>query len=386
MPNKYSVIGAGFMGRVVVQDLLDEDPGARVALLDRDELQLNQVKEALGDARLEIQKLDVSETSAMVRVMRDFPVCITALPHGMSMVVIRAAIEAGASVVDLVGEAPGRRAELHGEAAAAGSLIIPGCGVAPGLSNCCVGQGCGMLETVENAHIYVGGIPKKKEPPLFYQTVYMLESVLDAYVREATVVLNGEVASVKPLTGLELLEFSPPIGTLEGFYTDGLGSLPLTLGDRIQDSMFEKTLRYPGHALRMQILKDCGLLSDQPVAVRDGKVAPRDLLATMLKKTLGLGPEGDILVMRVIVRGFAESEPVVHTYELVDHYDPVAKHTAMARTTGYPAAYAARLIAQRDLDEKGVVFPEQLFIGDRFESLISALAQKGIGISHSVRY
>jgi lysine 6-dehydrogenase len=148
--------------------------------------------------------------------------------------------------------------------------------------------------------------------------------------------------------------------------------------------MFEKTLRYPGHAARMQILRDCGLMSEQPIAVGDCSLAPRDLLATVLEAPLRLGPEGDILVMRVIVEGRADSKPVVHTYELIDYFDPSTHHTAMARTTGYPAAYAARLIAQGDLDKKGVVFPEQLFIGDRFEALTAALAKKGITISHSV--
>ena len=130
----------------------------------------------------------------------------------------------------------------------------------------------------------------------------------------------------------------------------------------------------------MQILKDCGLLEDRPVKLGSAEVAPRDLLTAMLDEQLRLAPEGDILVMRVLVRGSAESKALVHTFEMIDYFDAEKKRTAMARTTCYPAAYAARLIANHEITEKGVIFPERLFIGDRFDVLLDALAGRDIRI------
>jgi lysine 6-dehydrogenase len=261
-------------------------------------------------------------------------------------------------------------------------LIIPGCGVAPGVSNMCIGRGAELLDEARTGVIYVGGIPKKKAPPLFYQTVYLMESVLNAYGRDATIVVNKEEAKVPPLSGLETISFPEPIGNLEAFYTDGLASLAITMKDRFEEKLFEKTLRYPGHAERVQLLKACGLLGEKPIEVGKVSVSPREVLLKALEEDLRLGPEGDILAMRIIVEGTKNGKPKKHTFELIDYMDPETKYTAMARTTGYPATCAARMITSGELTEKGVLFPEQVFLGQRFEKLVAALAAKGVKVTH----
>jgi lysine 6-dehydrogenase len=152
---------------------------------------------------------------------------------------------------------------------------------------------------------------------------------------------------------------------------------------KVQKSLSEKTLRYPGYVEAIQTLKQCGLLGKKPVRVGDVEVTPRDLLLELLAEDLRLGPGGDILAMRVIVDGMKDGNPRRHTFELVDTYDPVKNHTAMARTTGFPATITARMIANEELREKGVFFPEQIFVGPRFESMLTALKEKGVLVTHN---
>jgi lysine 6-dehydrogenase len=301
------------------------------------------------------------------------------------LVLVEAAIAAGTSLVDLVGEAPVKRRALDGEARRAGCLVVPGCGVAPGISNFCVGRGIELLDETDKAAIYVGGIPKTPKPPLFYETVFLLESVLAAYRRRATIRRDGQDVEVEPLTGLEELVFPEPIGKLEAFYTDGLGSLPITVGERVQNDLYEKTLRYPGHVDGIRFLEQCGLLSPEPVEVAGHAVAPVKLLQKVLEDTLKLGPEGDILVMRVVVEGRFRGAPVAHELELIDYFDAAKGHTAMARTTGFTAACAARRIASGDIDGAGVRFPEEIFLGERFDAIVAELASKGVRIVHRER-
>ena len=71
---------------------------------------------------------------------------------------------------------------------------------------------------------------------------------------------------------------------------------------------------------------------------------------------LRLGPAGDILVMRVIVRGVKNGASHTHTFDLVDYFDPETGYTAMAQTTGLPAAHAARKIADGTIRETGSPF------------------------------
>lgn len=379
---RYAVFGAGLMGRVIAEDLVETESEAEVTLFDVSDERLQEVAASIDCTRLVTRKLDATDTVAGVQAMRGRDVAIGALPHGLSLALIEAAVEAGTDFVDLVGSGPERRAALHDRAREAGCLIIPGCGVAPGISNMCVGRGVELLDETESALIYVGGIPKRKRPPLFYETVYLLESVFNAYEREATIIEDGQESTVKPLTGLETITFAEPIGALEAFYTDGLASLTLTMRGKIQGTLFEKTLRHPGHVERIQTLKQCGLLSREPVRLADVEVVPRELLLELLGERLTLGPEGDMLAMRIIVEGKKDGFPRRHTFELIDHFDPERKHTAMARTTAFPAATAARMITGDELRQKGVFFPEQVFTGSRFGAMMDALAARGVRVTH----
>ena len=380
--NNYAVLGAGMMGKVAAKDLLDADERSKVTVIDGSEDQLEKAAALTGRDRVQFKKIDISDRQATVKALENHTAVISALPHSMSLASIILAIEARVNLIDLVCEAPEERAGLHEAARAAGVLVIPGCGVAPGISNICVGRGAELLDEVHNALIYVGGIPKEKTPPLNYQTVYLLESVFNLYLRPAEIVVGGKRVRVEALSDVEEMEFDEPIGRLEAFNSNGLGSLAMTMGDKVKSNLFEKTLRYPGHVEKIQLLKNCGLLETEAVRVGEVEVSPFEFLEEVLGPKLQLGPAGDLLVMRVIVDGLKESKYQQHVFELIDYFDPSTGYTAMARTTSFPAACAARMIADGKFTETGVWFPEQLFLGDRFGKLVSELSRRNITLSH----
>ena len=204
---KYAVFGSGMMGRVVAKDMIDTEPDAEVFLYDGNQNALEKAAKFLNSSRVSTQKLDAKDSSELARALKGKDVALGALPHGLSFGLVEASVGAGTSLVDLVGSGSWKRAPLHQRAKDAGCLIIPGCGVAPGVSNMCIGRGAELLDEARTGVIYVGGIPKKKAPPLFYQTVYLMESVLNAYGRDATIVVNKEEAKVPPLSGLETISF-----------------------------------------------------------------------------------------------------------------------------------------------------------------------------------
>ena len=379
---KYAVFGAGMMGRVAAEDLLDSETDASVVIFDHRADLLTDVATAVQSPRLTTEVLDVTAGRPVVEAMKAADVAVAALPHRLSLGVVESAIEAKTSLVDLVGSGPELRRALDASAQAAGCLVIPGCGVAPGISNFCVGEAMRRLDETHVVAIYVGGVPRRPKPPLLYETVYLLESVLSAYRRPATIVSGGKPIQVAPMTGLEVLTFAQPIGDLEAFYTDGLASLPVTVGDRVLNDMFEKTLRYPGHVAGIRLLEQCGLLSTTPVAVGDVSVAPVSVLQQALAGKLELGPEGDILAMRICVEGVAEGRRSTHEFEVIDFFDADKGHTAMARTTSFTAAIAARQIAAGELVGGGVRFPEEVFVGEAFGTMVGALAARGIRVEH----
>jgi saccharopine dehydrogenase-like NADP-dependent oxidoreductase len=169
----------------------------------------------------------------------------------------------------------------------------------------------------------------------------------------------------------------PGIGTLEAFNTDGLRSLAFTIKAK---NMKEKTLRYPGHIAKMALLRETGFFSQIPVDVNGVKIRPIDMTARLLFPLWKLKPgEVDITVMKVIVTGKKEGKRVRYTWDLFDKYDPITGIHSMARTTGYTATVAARMIADGLYKRKGVTVPE--FIGQDpacVKYMLEGLKERGI--------
>lgn len=384
MKKSFVVLGSGLMGKVAAESFISQEKEASVTLIDNDDERLKDVANAVKSDRLTVRNIDITDTDDLQNTIAGQDVILNALPLRLSLQGIEAAIRAKVPLVDLSGERPEKRVELDERVRTAGIIVIPGCGVAPGISNICVGEGAGLLDSVENAIIYVGGIPKKKGPPLDYKTVYSLESVLYYYSQSARIFRDGKEIEVAALSGIEEVEFDQPFGNLEAFYTDGLASLIITMKGKVSGNLEEKTLRYAGHAEKILFLKQCGLFDTSPVAIHGADVSPRDFLVHQLSPLLELDSAGDILVMRIVVNGSKEGKEQTHTFEVIDYFDPKTNNTAMARTTVFPAVIAARMIANGDITDRGVRFPEQVITGEKFKTFAAGLEKQGIALKHSV--
>ena len=282
--------------------------------------------------------------------------------------------------MDLVGSKFSEKIELHQEAKEAGVLIVPGCGVAPGITNFLAAQGIEMLDEAEEAVMICGGIPRHPVPPLWYQVVFRLESVLGLYTKPAIAVENGKIVELPPLSGLEKLTFPNPVGHCEAVITDA-HSTAYTLKDKVKN-LYEKTVRYPGHWDKMNVLGELGFLDDKPIIVEEVTTTPRALAEKILAPKMIGATNEDITVLRVEVSGFKEGEAIKHTWEMVDLYDHERQITSMAKTTAIPAALTAKWIASKKITETGVNPIEELIVGDRFQPFVEELNSLGVQINY----
>ena len=381
----FLVLGAGKMGAALAKDLIESDQENTVTLADRSSAQLERAAASLSSERLTLLQLDITEEYRSEAAFRGTDLVLAALPHSQSLPALATAVRSGVHFVDLVGEGSDARLAYHEAARAQGICLLSGMGVAPGISNVCVARAVHSLDETDAARIYVGGVPLHPQPPLNYRVVFAIESVLDAYERPASVKLDGRVQDVPALSGVEAIAFSSPFDRMECFYTDGLNSLLHTMGERIERELFEKTVRYPGHAQAIESLKACGLFSREPLEVRGGEVVPRQVLETLLEEKLSLGDERDVTLLRVVVEGRKEGKAQSHVFEMVDYYDPETSLTSMARTTCFPTSIAAQLIAAGRIDLRGCLFPEDVFSGEPYEILMAYLADRGVVVSHNVK-
>jgi saccharopine dehydrogenase-like NADP-dependent oxidoreductase len=193
---------------------------------------------------------------------------------------------------------------------------------------------------------------------------------------------GGEIITLPALSELEYIHF-PGLGTLEAFNTDGLRTLLKTLP--ILD-MTEKTLRYPGHARLMEIFRDSGFFSPEPIQIDGQSVTPLSLTSRLLFKEWHLEPgKKDLTVMKVILTGTKNQEKTAVQFDLIDHYDPDQGVTSMSRTTGYTCSIIARQMLEGMIPEIGICPPE--LIGrhaDCYQDLLQNLSARGIHLKQSI--
>src|SRR5207244_3412258 len=109
--------------------------------------------------------------------------------------------------------------------------------------------------------------------PYQYKAPFAPLDVVEEYTRPARMVENGQQVTRPALSETELIDFEP-VGTLEAFNTDGLRSLLTTID---APNMKEKTLRWPGHAELMRVLRETGYFDKREITLRDGqRVRPLD--------------------------------------------------------------------------------------------------------------
>lgn len=360
-------MGCGNIGSVVARDFSEYMSSVEVVLADkireRAEAAASSIKGGIPAV------VDVTNFRELVGVLKDFDLVVGALPGDYGFQVLKAAVDAGVNIVD-VSFMPENPIELKLAAEKAGVTIVPDCGVAPGLSNLLLGHAVSKLDKIQKAHIMVGGLPELEVPPLGYSITWSAEGLIDEYVRSPRIVEGGSVIEVPPLSGLEEVEFIG-LGTLEAFYTDGLRTLLSTIPK--VESMWEKTLRYPGHVKKIKLLMDLGFFDEELVTIGDTKVSPRFMTAKLLERSLKLELD-DILIMTIDVAGESQGDDLNLRYSLLEKFDKFRNVTAMARTTAYTASIVGQKLLKGVIEEKGVVPPEKLGMSEKvFEEIISEL-------------
>jgi len=370
------VLGTGMIGTNVVKELASCSVIQKVLAVDAMEASVTKCLDIAQNGKVDGRVADLHSEEAIYEVLKEADVAIACLPHSLSLPAVKAAISAKCHLVDLVGSQFDRKLELARDAKEANVLIVPGCGVAPGITNFLAAQGIEMLDVADEAVMICGGIPKDPLPPLWYQVVFRLESVMGLYTRSALAVENGELVRLEPLSGLETLSFPEPVGECEAVITDA-HSTAYTLKEKV-NNLYEKTVRYPDHWSKMKTLAELGFLDEKTIVVEGMEMSPRKVTEAILAPQLKGKSNEDITVVRVTVKGWKNGKPVQYEWEMVDFYDHNRQITSMAKTTSIPAMLMAKWIAEGKVEERGIVPPESIIVGDRFQPFIEELTEYGI--------
>ncbi|PKP34852.1 MAG: saccharopine dehydrogenase [Bacteroidetes bacterium HGW-Bacteroidetes-17] len=371
------VLGAGLVGAPMAIDLA-KDPQFKVTVADISET--NLFKLALVENIKTIQT-DLSDKARLKKLLTSFDMVLSAVPGFMGYETLKTIIEAGKNVIDIA-FFPEDLFTLDELAIEKGVIVISDIGVAPGMSNVLIGHVDQLMDSTNKAITYVGGLPVIREWPYEYKAGFSPIDVIEEYTRPARYIENGKEVIKPALSDPEFINFKG-VGTLEAFNSDGLRSLANTID---APYMIEKTLRYPGHIEKMAMLRDTGFFNKEEIEVNGVLISPLDLTTKLLfpKWELKEGEE-DLTIMQVIIEGIKDGKKLRYTYDLLDYYDPETRTHSMARTTGYTATMAVRMIASGLYTKKGVSAPE--FIGQHKECvnfLLEGLAERGVNYKETI--
>ena len=381
------VLGSGLMGPAAAFNALSDPDVSGVTLCDIDEHQLaaaqSKLKALEGGHRLSTVALDLSDQRAAIRLMAEYDAIVGALPWGAVVTGIRAAVAAGTPLVDLARPLEAELPDLRREVQVGGDLVILGCGVEPGLTEIWARHLAEELDQVEQLHIKCGGIPEHPAPPLGYKIVFG-GRYLPLREEDAHVVENGELKLVPRYSGVERV-FFPEVGECEAWHE---GFMPWLMDLEVLKGLklgTQKTVRWPGYAAKATVLKELGLLSEEPLDVDGVRIVPKRVVDAVLYPRVKLEEgERDITLFRVEAVG--ESEGVRHRLEveMVDRYDDTLGFTSMARTTAFTAAIVARMIARGEIKAKGLWTPEQVITGPLCDELLAELAAVNVRFAQTI--
>jgi lysine 6-dehydrogenase len=337
-----------------------------------------QVAETVGSAKVHPVHLDVAfGIEGVVQQMRGHAAAISCVNYWHNEMLANAAIQAGTNFCDLGGNNAVVDAELalDAQARAAGVNVIPDCGLAPGMVAVLVAHGAQRYAQLDEIHIRVGGLPQKPKPPLDYQMVFSVEGLINEYIERARVIRDGKIVEVESMTELESLEFPAPFGTMEAFQTSGgTSTLPETFFGKVKELDY-KTIRYRGHCDKFRTMIDLGLCSSEPMIVDGQPVVPRRVFGDLLVKNLP-HDEPDYVLVRVEFKG----EGKTLRYDIIDAHDPATGLSSMMRTTAFPAAIVALMMARGDISQKGALPQERCVPPELF---LSELAKRNIEVKQT---
>ena len=371
------VLGSGLVGAPMALDLA-RDARFEVTVAD---ISGDSLAKCAADRSIRTIQADLSDAARVQELVAGQDLALNAVPGFLGYQTLKAVITAGKDVVDIAffAEDPFLLDEL---AKRQGVTAIVDCGVAPGMSNLLVGHVRHLLDKTHSALIYVGGLPELRVWPYEYKAVFSPLDVIEEYIRPARYVENGKLVVRPALSDPEYLNL-PGVSSLVAFNSDGLRTLVRTLDI---PNMKEKTLRYPGHIEKIAVLRETGFFGQEPVEIHGMRVRPIDLTARLLFPIWKLQPgETDITVMQVVVEGEKDGRRVRHAYDLFDRFDAASGVHSIARTTGYTATAAVRLLAGGLYGRKGIIPPE--YVGEEpacVEFMLKELADRGVVYKHKI--
>jgi lysine 6-dehydrogenase len=369
---KALIVGAGRIGRAAGYDLRKH--GVQVTYYDKD---CSKTAADVLDSD-EFGPGNVNSAEEEIRRVK-YDVVLGCAGYDSNLELTQACIDVGSHFCDLGGnnDVVRKQLKLNDAAEKVGVVVIPDCGLAPGLACMLAAFGIESVGgTADRVDIYVGGLPQNPEPPLNYALSWSVTGLINEYREPSLIIKNGRIQLVESMSGSVPFYYDNDKTEYEAFYTSGgLSTLAETYLGKVNNLSY-KTIRYNNHIKFFKIANEFGLFDD-PVRWYFENALER------LPKISKDNPDKVLVSIDVL------KDNIYFNARFVDKFDIVTNMSAMARTTGFSIAAIAHMLGSgivkehinNKYDKSGGVIPGELSLP--LLKYIDEIQNRGIGITIS---
>ena len=349
---RIAVLGAGKIGAAIVE-LLASSGDYAVTVADKDQALLD----ALGRDDMAREAFDLSDAGRLRAFLSGAEAVVSALPYYLNTTVAESARAAGVHYFDLTEDVSTTR-RARAIAAEATAAFVPQCGLAPGFVSIVAMDLATRFDRLEAVRMRVGALPKYPTNALSYNLTWSTDGLINEYCNPCEAIHEGRRMEVLPLEGIE--HFSLDGIAYEAFNTSGgLGTLAETLDGRVSELNY-KTVRYPGHCERMQLLV-------HELKLGERRALFKDVLETAIPMTLQ-----DVVLIFVTVTGWRGGRLMQESYAAKIYAQAIGGRiwSAIQVTTAAGVCAMVDLVRDGRIPPRGFIRQEDvalpLFLGNRF--------------------
>ena len=400
---KIIVVGVGAQGSTIAKRM-DEHPGvSEIICADYDSKAAEALSDTLGKARA--LQLDASDVKKVIAAAEGCDLIVNGLPLEFNLIVMEAALAVNASYFDMAGpmESIGfvesyqlMFSVWHQKFKEKGLTALIGCGSSPGLANVIARESVDKMDTCDTIGIYVyEGLWTERFTPFWWSPdVALVDMGYKTFRFE-----NGAHVTDEPFS-------RPVMMNLRGIeqkvrMVDHEHDEPVTMGlmaDKVLKGVKNVDFKYGGSGVELsELLYNMGLLSPEPVTVKDSTIAPIDLVLKLcppapkypeeIKAIIDDGVIKEDGAFLVRVEGQKDGAPMqidnyVNAPGLVESFEKAGlSHEAFL--TGQCAAVFVKIMVDDVFTENGVFVPEQLH-ADARRHYFEELAKLGVTVDQTI--
>lgn len=280
--------GAGKMGSIAVQDLVQNPSVSEVVIADVNLAAAREVATDLDSPKLSIQQVDLNDQGSLVRVLQGADACLNATVYYTNLKVMAACLDAGTHYTDLGGlfHTTREQLKLHDRFAEAGISAVLGMGSAPGVPNIQSRYAADRLDAIDYVHIFDGILPATSSQVVFS---YAVPTIIDEMTLNPMIYRGGQFVECLPMSEFEDYWFTPPLGLLRMHLSlhSEVATLPVSYAAKgIQECYFKINHWGMPEAVvaKVNALAELGFAGRDPMIINGAAIIPRDVMIALMGK------------------------------------------------------------------------------------------------------